>query len=396
MVDYTHTSDLKVQGKVETSTQGRLIGSMDTLPAASSMNSGCIVLYTGSTANGLVNGKYYISNGTSWNLASSNITAGEGIAVSGNTVSLATSGVTAASKGSTTSIPTLTVDKYGRVTALGSVTIYPPTSAGTANQYWKSDGSGQGVWTTPATSATSGNNTLISSGAVYTELEKKVTAETGKGLSTNDYTTAEKNKLAGIASGAQVNVLETVKVNGTALTPTSKAVDINLSGYSTNANTISGLSVSGTTITYTKADGSSGTITTQDTNTDTKVTQTNSTSSTAYPILVKNGTGTGTITSGTLFNSGVTLTPSTGTITATKFKGALEGNANTATKATQDANGNAITTTYLAKSGGTMTGALVAQTNTSYTTRQVRNVVYSTAEPTSNDGSNGDMWAVYE
>ena len=32
----------------------------------------------------------------------------------------------------------------------------------------------------------------------------------GKGLSTNDYTTAEKNKLAGIASGAQVNVLEGV------------------------------------------------------------------------------------------------------------------------------------------------------------------------------------------
>ena len=32
----------------------------------------------------------------------------------------------------------------------------------------------------------------------------------GKGLSTNDYTTAEKNKLTGIASGAQVNVLEGV------------------------------------------------------------------------------------------------------------------------------------------------------------------------------------------
>lgn len=30
--------------------------------------------------------------------------------------------------------------------------------------------------------------------------------ESGKGLSTNDYTTAEKNKLAGIASGAEVNV----------------------------------------------------------------------------------------------------------------------------------------------------------------------------------------------
>lgn len=33
----------------------------------------------------------------------------------------------------------------------------------------------------------------------------KVDKESGKGLSTNDYTTAEKNKLAGIASGAEVN-----------------------------------------------------------------------------------------------------------------------------------------------------------------------------------------------
>ncbi len=53
----------------------------------------------------------------------------------------------------------------------------------------------------------------------------------GKQLSTHDYTTAEKTKLSGIAAGAQVNVLETVKVNGTALTPASKAVNIDLSSY---------------------------------------------------------------------------------------------------------------------------------------------------------------------
>lgn len=57
-------------------------------------------------------------------------------------------------------------------------------------------------------------------------IDKKVDKETGKGLSTNDYTTDEKTKLEGIADGAQVNVIETVKVNGTALTPTAKAVDI--------------------------------------------------------------------------------------------------------------------------------------------------------------------------
>lgn len=39
------------------------------------------------------------------------------------------------------------------------------------------------------------------------------------------------NKVNNIAENAQVNVIETVKVNGTALTPSSKAVNIDLSGY---------------------------------------------------------------------------------------------------------------------------------------------------------------------
>lgn len=56
--------------------------------------------------------------------------------------------------------------------------------------------------------------------------ENAVYKETGKGLSTNDYTTEEKNKLGGIATGAQVNVIEAVKVNGVALDITDKAVDV--------------------------------------------------------------------------------------------------------------------------------------------------------------------------
>ena len=42
----------------------------------------------------------------------------------------------------------------------------------------------------------------------------------------NNFTTALKNKLDGIASGAEVNTINTIKVNGTAQTITSKAVDI--------------------------------------------------------------------------------------------------------------------------------------------------------------------------
>lgn len=57
-------------------------------------------------------------------------------------------------------------------------------------------------------------------------IDKKVDKVESKGLSTNDYTNDEKTKLEGIASGAQVNVIETVKVNGVALTPADKAVDV--------------------------------------------------------------------------------------------------------------------------------------------------------------------------
>lgn len=70
----------------------------------------------------------------------------------------------------------------------------------------------------------SGLTLLISK--IKSALGDKVDAVSGKGLSTNDYTSAEKQKLSGIASGAQVNVIESVKVNGTKLTPSSKAVDV--------------------------------------------------------------------------------------------------------------------------------------------------------------------------
>lgn len=63
-------------------------------------------------------------------------------------------------------------------------------------------------------------------GKIKSALGGKVDVEIGKGLSTNDYTSAEKQKLSGIANGAQVNVIESVKVNGTKLTPSSKAVDV--------------------------------------------------------------------------------------------------------------------------------------------------------------------------
>lgn len=64
---------------------------------------------------------------------------------------------------------------------------------------------------------------------LQTAINGKVDKIDGKGLSTNDFTTAEKNKLTGIAAGAQVNTIETIKVNGVLSTPdASKNVNIDI------------------------------------------------------------------------------------------------------------------------------------------------------------------------
>lgn len=57
-------------------------------------------------------------------------------------------------------------------------------------------------------------------------LDSKVDKDTGKGLSTNDFTTLDKNKLNGVESLAQVNKIEKVLVNGIELPITNKAIDV--------------------------------------------------------------------------------------------------------------------------------------------------------------------------
>lgn len=54
----------------------------------------------------------------------------------------------------------------------------------------------------------------------------KVDKVAGKQLSTEDYSTPEKTKLNGIASGAQVNVLENLTLGGTALAKNNKTIEI--------------------------------------------------------------------------------------------------------------------------------------------------------------------------
>jgi len=161
---YTHLSDISVRGSIESSAQGLMLGSMDTMPDASEQNAGKIVLYTGETAGTYVYGHFYKSNGSDW----TEIKIGSDIAVD---------------------------------TELSTTSTNPLTNAATTN-------------------------------ALNTKVEKIE----GKSLSANDYTDAEKEKLAGIAEGAQANVLEVVKLNGETIIIVGKAVNIDLSAYLTIAD----------------------------------------------------------------------------------------------------------------------------------------------------------------
>lgn len=75
-----------------------------------------------------------------------------------------------------------------------------------------------------------------------------------------NFTSAKDTKLTGVEDGAEVNVIDTVKVNGSALTPSSKAVDISVpttvaqlsdaSDYAKKTDLVGGVKYMGTVQTY--------------------------------------------------------------------------------------------------------------------------------------------------
>lgn len=93
---------------------------------------------------------------------------------------------------------------------------------------------------TPDSTPTTGSTNLVTSGGVKAALDQKVDKVSGKGLSTNDYTDAEKQKLGGIASGAQVNVIEGVQVNGTDLPVSGKKANVAVPTKTSDINNDSG------------------------------------------------------------------------------------------------------------------------------------------------------------
>ena len=184
-------------------------------------------------------------------------------------------------------------------------------------------------------------NNLVGDTSVSTQINNavsnKVDKVSGKDLSTNDYTTDEKNKLSGIAAGAEVNqnAFSNIKVASTTLAADSK------------------------TDTFTLAAGDNVTLTTDATNTKVTIAATSATPSSTTPKVA----GTAAVGSETTYARGDHVHPAQTTVsgnagTATKLANARTIRTNLASTSTASFDGSAnitpgVTGTLPIANGGT-------------------------------------------
>ena len=213
------------------------------------------------------------------------LVAGSNIAINGTTISATDTKYTAGTNISIDSNNTIKCDiavmKGATSTAMGAGGLVPTPRSGENTKYLRGDG----TWYTPtnttysnfigATTTTAGRAGLVPAPSggytqrylkgdgtwgIFPEIKEytggtDIEVEDDGTISFigNKFTTAEKTKLSGIATGAQVNKIETIAVNGTNQTITNKRVNItvptktsqltNNSGFITQA-TADGLYVS--------------------------------------------------------------------------------------------------------------------------------------------------------
>lgn len=169
------------------------------------------------------------SDKTTWSGKQDKITNGTGLSWNGNTLNHSNS-ITSATKGSTTAIPQITYDAQGHITSVTEKTVYPPTTAGTSGQYWKSDGSGAGTWTTPSSSPSSGSSTLISSGAVYSALANYLTTTSASSIYQTKISSTNKVSADNVDDTGTTNKFVTASEKSQISTNTSAIGDSNTSG----------------------------------------------------------------------------------------------------------------------------------------------------------------------
>ena len=244
---------------------------------------------------------------------------------------LANTGVTAATIGSGSAIPVITVNAQGQITGTSTASI-DSTAISEGNSSMTVDDSGTGSiiaaidGSTLATFAAAG--ITLSSGAFVGNLTGNVTGNvTGNtsgsaGSCTGNAATATALASARTIAGVSFDGTSNISLNNNAIT--------NGAGYITSSGTSAACSGNAATATL----ASSSTITAN-----------NSTDETVYPVFVDGATGTQGLESDT----GLSFNPSSNTLTTTTFVGALTGNVTGNTSGSSGScSGNSATATALA------------------------------------------------
>ena len=181
------------------------------------------------------------------------VKTGSNITNSNGTISITKDNVTAA-LGYT---PPTTDTTYSNMTgatasAAGKAGLVPAPAAGKQTSFLRGDGTwvvptnttydvfvksgtGAAAGLVPAPSTTAGTTKYLREDGTWVVPPNTTytNATTSKaGLMSND----DKSKLDGIAAGSQVNVIESVKVNGKALSISNKSVNVDLSTYATKSS----------------------------------------------------------------------------------------------------------------------------------------------------------------
>ena len=185
--------------------------------------------------------------------------------------------------------------------------------------------------------------------SLWNTVSNKVDKVSGKGLSTNDYTTEEKNILASLSAGSVTGVkgnTETAYRQGNinitpdnigALPLTGGTITGDLYFTKTSANDKRKIKINGGDVLYIMPNSGYA-------------------AGLRFVDIAENPVATIGYWKDNYFFAGESYNNPNGKFKASEFIGKLTGNAATATKATQDSNGNIITSTYLPLSGGTVTG----------------------------------------
>ena len=215
MADFTDLNDVIVDGVVQAS--GKLKGGQQATEQGDAVLLGADNKIPSSMYDKSDLSEYYTKEQTDQAIddaiadidTDTSVEAGTGLEFSGNTLNHSNSTIARSNYGGAQYIPIISCDAQGHITSLSRTQVYPPTSAGQSYQYWRSDGSGTGQWTTPASSPVNNSNTLISSGAVYTALQNIE-------IDTSDfYTKSEVNAIAQAFTQWDVQFVESLPGTGT-------------------------------------------------------------------------------------------------------------------------------------------------------------------------------------